>query len=94
MTVVEAAATAHFSREGGALKPLEVPDAVLPLACAAEFDTVYVGVIGFTYVYKAVRHAVRGGFDENGVPAESPATPERMSAVQLLDARSAVFRAL
>jgi len=92
MTVVEAAAAAQFSREGGALKPLEVPEAVLPLACAAEFDTVYVGVIGFTYVYKAVAHAVRGGFDATGLPsAGGPATPDRMSADQLLEARNAVF---
>jgi len=94
MTAVEAAASAHFSREGGALKPLEVPEAVLPLACAAEFDTVYVGVIGFTYIYKAAAHAFRGGFDETGLPVEGPATPDRMSAVDLLNARSAVLGTL
>jgi len=92
MTPVEAAAAAHFSRGSGAVKPLEVPEAVLPLACAAEFDTVYVGVIGFTYIYKAAAHAFRGGFDDNGLPvADGPAAPESMSAVQLLNARSAVL---
>jgi hypothetical protein len=86
MTVVEAAATAHFSREREALKPLEVPDAVLPLACAAEFDTVYVGVTAFTYAWKAAAHAFRTGFDETGFPVtEGPATPDRMSVIQLLN---------
>ena len=95
MTVVEAAASAHFSRESGALKPLEVPEAVLPLACAAEFDTVYVGVIGFTYIYKAVAHAVRGGFDSTGLPGtDGPTTPDRMSAGRLIEARRAVFDTL
>ncbi|WP_410607954.1 hypothetical protein [Amycolatopsis sp. lyj-109] len=94
-TVVETAAAEHFSRKAGALIPLEVPDAVLPLACAAEFDTVYVGVTAFTYVVRATRHAFRTGFDETGYPmAEGPASPDRMSAVELLGARSAVLGTL
>ncbi|MEU5259432.1 hypothetical protein [Amycolatopsis sp. NPDC021455] len=95
-TVVEAAAAEHFSPEGSAPVPLRVPDAVMPLACAAEFDTVYVGVTAFTYIVRAARHVVRNGFDETGgfPVTESPATPDRMSAVELLAARSAVLGTL
>ncbi|WP_410641052.1 hypothetical protein [Amycolatopsis sp. lyj-346] len=90
-TAVETAA----AREADSLTPLEVPDAVLPLACAAEFDTVYVGVTAFTYVVRATRHAFRTGFDETGCPmAEGPASPDRMSAIELLGARSAVLGTL
>ncbi|MEU0530173.1 hypothetical protein [Amycolatopsis tolypomycina] len=86
MTVVEAAATAHFSRATEALKPLEVPEAVLPLACAAEFDTVYVGVTAFTYAWRAAAHVFRHGFDQTASPvAEGPAAGDRMSADQLLN---------
>ena len=94
-TAVETAAARHFSPEGAAPVPLQVPDAVMPLACAAEFDTVYVGVTAFTYIVRAARHVVRNGFDETGFPVtESPATPEAMSAVELLAARSAVLGTL
>ncbi|WP_206794683.1 hypothetical protein [Amycolatopsis sp. MtRt-6] len=86
MTVVEAAASTHFSRDTGTLQPLEVPEAVLPLACAAEFDTVYVGVTAFTYAWKAAVHVFRHGFDQTASPvAEGPAGGDRMSAVQLLN---------
>ena len=95
MTVVEAAASAHFSRDNGALEPLEVPEAVLPLACAAEFDTVYITGQAFVHFARATRHIFGAGFDESRLPAaEGPAAPERMTAVQLLDARRAVLDAM
>jgi len=97
MTFVETAAAEQFSGAGNAPAPLEVPEAVMPLACAAEFDTVYVGVVAFTYIVKATAHAFRGGYDITGDPlaeGANPVSPDHMSAAALINVRGAALRGL